>query len=105
MLNKCICAPARIYKVVVVGLKTCQLNALKEILREYPIAVRDISPATLLRLRRLNDLVVLTRFVNHKHSQHAKQITSQDVIWVSHGAARAAADAIVSFFDLNNRAG
>lgn len=100
MPNRCVCAPARVCKAVVVGVKSCQFNALILKLRGYPIEVREVSPEKLLRLRRLDDLIVLTRFVSHKHSWHARRI-ALDVIRVEHGAASAVANAIVSFFRLH----
>jgi hypothetical protein len=101
MPSTCFYAPTRTHHVVVVGLKNCQVHALNELLRNHPIVVCDKSPEALLRVRRLDCPVFLTRFVGHKHSQHAKQITSQEVICVTHGAARAVADVILSFFDLD----
>jgi hypothetical protein len=101
MPSSCPYAPTRFRYVVVVGLKNCQVHALNELLRDYPVVVLDKTPEALLRLRTLDSLVVLTRFVGHKHSQHARQITSLDVICVTHGAARAVADAIIAFFGLD----
>jgi hypothetical protein len=99
MSNACICAPARTHRVAVVGVKGCQFQSLCIMLSQYPIELRELSPDQLLRRSSLDCLVVLTRFVNHKHSRHAKCI-AQDAIRVDHGAARAIADAILWYFDL-----
>lgn len=98
MPNTCFCAPSCACKVVVVGIKGCQLNALRRKLQEHPIKIRKVSPEKLLRLRSVHGLVVLTRFLNHKHSWHARQI-ALNVIRVDHGAADAVANAIIHFFD------
>jgi hypothetical protein len=100
MPNTCICAPARARKAVVVGVKACQFNALTLKLRGYPIEIREVSPEKFLHLRRVDDLVVLTKFVNHKHTCHARRI-ALDVIRVEHGAASAVAHAIIAFFGLD----
>jgi hypothetical protein len=91
---------------MVVGLKGDQSGALEERLKRYPIAVRTVSPKRFLRLNTLNghDLVVLTRFVKHKHSNHAVQIASGRVVWVQRGAASAVADTIIKYFGLERDA-
>ena len=102
MQDTCVCARALNYKTVVVGIKGVQFRALEGLLEGYPITVREVSPEKLLRLGRLDGLVVLTRFVNHKHSNHAKRIAPERVVWVGHGAAAAVADAIIAFYGLWN---
>ena len=99
MSHICICAPARTYRVAVVGVNGCQFHSLGILLSHYPIEIRELSPERLLRLRSLDCLVVLTKFVNHKHSIHAECI-ARDAIRVDHGGARAVADAILSYFGL-----
>lgn len=101
MPNSCICAPARTLKAVIVGVKNCQFNSVVSKLQGYPIEVREVSPEKFLRLRRLDGLVVLTRFLNHKHSRHAKHIAF-NVIRVDHGGANAVASAIVAFYGFHN---
>jgi hypothetical protein len=101
MPNTCHCARPQVNKVTVIGLKGGQFHALKVRLQEYPIAVREVSPDKFLGLNGLDGLVVLTRFLNHQHSTHAKRIAGR-VIRVAHGAATAVAEAIVS--DLKDHA-
>jgi hypothetical protein len=90
-------AHPRTHKVIVVGLKSCQIYALTLILQPFPIKVQAVAPGKLLRLRRVDCLVVLTRFVGHKHTLHARQITSKSRL-VEHGAARAVANTIIEYF-------
>ena len=103
MPNSCVCARPRIYKVVIVGLKGGQFRALEALLDEYPVTLREVSPKKLLRLSGLDGHVVLTRFVNHKHSTHAERIAPGRVLPGRHGAAMAIADAIAAFFRFGAR--
>lgn len=96
------CAPARSHKVMVVGLVGKKFRALEAMLVGYPIVIRNVSPECLLRLHDITGLVVLTRFVSHKHTGHARRIARNSVVWIRHGAARSVFDAIIEHFCLRD---
>ena len=97
-----VCAPFCANRVLVVGLKGDQFQFLKSWLRGHLIDVRDASPKALLQMKRFDGVVFLTRFVNHKHSIYAARIAPGRTRRVGHGAARAVADAILAYFNLND---
>jgi len=97
-------APARSYKVVVVGLIGSQFTSLQSLVKDLPIEVRHVSPNELLRVRHLDGLVLITRFAGHKHTSHAARIAPNRVIRVRHGAAQAVYDSIVELFGLGQAA-
>lgn len=93
----------RTYRVVVVGLIGDQFRILERLIGEHPITVRKVSPEKLLRVGRLNGLVILTKFLKHKHSKHAERIAPKRVLRVGRGTASAVAAAIVAFFNRDKR--
>lgn len=101
MSNTRLRAHTHTYKALIVGLKGDQFDALQRMLEGLPVSVRCVSPSKLLRLTGFKGLVVLTRFLNHKHSNHADLIAGDGVLRVSRGAASAVAEAIIAFFRLD----
>ncbi len=101
MSSTCLRAHTHTYNALIVGLKGDQITVVNRLLDEYPVSVRCVSPEKLLRLSGVKGVVVLTRFVKHKHSNHADRIADGRVLLVPRGAALAVADAIIAFFRLS----
>ena len=98
-------ARTRAPRVVIVGLLGQQFSHVRESLTHCHVKLESIKPGRLLRHRKTSDdLIVLTRFVGHKHCAHAECIAPGRVVRVDHGTANAVADAIVAFFGLKRDA-
>ena len=85
----------RVFRVVVVGLVGSQFSQLQSLCATFPVSLDSLTPEQLLRRRNLcPDLLVLTRFVCHKHTRHAQRVTGGTVCVVGRGTAAAVAKAI-----------
>ncbi len=98
-------ARARAPRVEIVGLRGQQFTHVHELLATFCVRLHSIKPERLLRYRKASaDLIVLTRFVGHKHCAHAESIAPGHVARVDHGTASAVANAIVRFLGLKRNA-
>jgi len=82
-------------KVLVVGLIGSQVEALKELL-PADVEVKVLSPAQALRVNRsYPDLVVLTRFLSHKHSCRLRRHVHAPLRVAPRGGAAAVAGIVL----------
>lgn len=83
-------------KVLIVGLKGNQRSVVESLLRPYGLRLRFLGPKELLCRKHLGaSIIVLTRFMNHKHSQHAEIIAPHAVILRIEGTCHSIAKAIL----------
>jgi hypothetical protein len=82
-------------KVLVVGLVGPQVQALKGLLPEE-VKLKVLSLAQALRVNRsYPDLVVLTRFLSHKHSCRLRRHVRAPIRVAPHGGAAAVAGVVI----------
>lgn len=82
-------------KVLVVGLQGDQETRLRQRLPRG-VTVSVLSPERSLGLRKTDaDIVIVTRFVNHKHEQHLRKVATRPVYFVRHGLI----DAIIKLIE------
>ncbi len=98
MSNVFSCAPLPTEKAAIVGLTGKQFRLLQTLMQDYPITLRNLSLSSLFRRSSIDGLVVVTRFVSHKHSWRAQRIATNRLLRVDHGTARAVFAAVREHF-------
>lgn len=73
------------FTVTIAGVRGNQIVVLKQCLGR-DIRIRAIGTRRLLRIRKLNDdLVLCTRFIGHKHQRHLRRIVRKPVVFCPGG--------------------
>lgn len=83
-------------RATVVGLTGKQANALlQEVGTQFDLHI--LTPERALRLwDNRSDVVIMTRFIGHKHERHIRRVSNCRVIVLHSGGARAVANALRS---------
>jgi len=92
------------HRATVVGLSGKQTDLLRKEIGHIAL-VRTMTPERALRFRGDgSEVVVMTRFIGHKHERHLRSVSGCPVVVLRHGGVDAVVRALQSFLNLDLRA-